>query len=74
MRSTLILLTALITQGCIYIGELPKDGFADTGTELQDEGNSEIVFTATPRTIESLDRTLVVLESDPGLDFSLVRL
>jgi hypothetical protein len=73
MHSPLILLTGLLFQGCIYIGEVPKEGLLDTGAAPQDEAVSEIQFTATPSVIESREDTLVVLESDPGLDFSLVQ-
>lgn len=52
---------------------MPKDGLSDTGITLQEEPESEIRFTATPNIIESPERTLVVLESDPGMDFSLVQ-
>jgi hypothetical protein len=73
MHSHMFLLTGLLFQGCIYIGEMPKDDLLDTGDALQHEAVSEVLFTATPSIIESRNETLVILESKPGLDFSLVQ-
>ena len=73
MRFLLILFSTLFSPACIYIGELPKDGFLDTGTAHHNEVASERLFTATPDIIEPQQPTLVVLEADHDFDFSLVQ-
>jgi len=72
MRFQMIFLAALLSQGCIIVGELPKDGLSDTGATLGDDSVSDVEFTATPNIIEPMERTVVELTSNPGLDFSLV--
>ena len=72
MRSLAFLFSIAAINGCIIVGDLPKDIYIDDtggGFDVEDDAMPGITFTLTPSQVIAGDKVLIEVTAEPMVDF-----